>query len=95
MFGFKLKAEVLTNAQVIRRPNKIIGYDFKNTGDTILNILAKGDDFAWSLSPGEAWNTVITGGVDMTEYSINFKTENDIDPESQVSECVVTYITGI
>ena len=94
-FGFTLKTELVTNGQGIKRPNKIIAYDFKNVGDTIVNIVPEGSDFAWSLYPGEAMNTMVPGGMDLTKYSINFKSENDIDPDSQVSECIVTYIIGV
>ena len=98
MFGYKLLVNSLTNAQVIEQHPKIISYDFKNTGETIANIRLKdgaNDSWVWTLYPGEAMNTHLFGGRDLSIYAVDFKSENDTDPEAQQSEILVTRFIGI
>ena len=98
MFGYTLKALQLTNAGTIPRPGKVIGYNFKNTGTTTAVLKTQdqtNDEWVWEIEPGEAMDTRVNGGLDMTKYFVGFKTSNDEDPESQQSELLVTIFMGI
>jgi hypothetical protein len=89
MFGYVLMSTIISSSQKIEKPFKVIGYNFKNTGTTIALIsrLNGGtNERPIELWPGEAMDTRIAGGLDQTEYKIDFKSLNDSDQESQQSE---------
>ena len=98
MFGYKLEVKSITNAQPVQQHPKVIAYDFKNTGETIANIRLKdgaNDSWVWTLYPTEAMNTHLVGGRDLSLYAVDFKSENDTDPDAQQSEVIVTTFIGI
>jgi hypothetical protein len=89
MFGYVLISTVISSSQKIEKPFKVIGYNFKNTGTTIALIsrLNGGtNERPIPLFPGEAMDTRVNGGLDQTEYRVDFKSINDQDSNSQQSE---------
>jgi len=98
MFGYTLSAVIIDSPQVVEKPNKIIGYNFKNTGTTIALISRSGagpTEKPIPLFPGEAMDTRVNGGMDQTTYKVSFKSINDNDPNSQQSELYVVTFKGI
>ncbi len=98
MFGYTMYCKQITNAGGIERPNKIIGYNFKNTGVTMATIRRKdqsADQWVWQLEVGEAMDTRVHGGMDMTNYAVDFSSLNDSDPDSQQSELLITFFVGL
>jgi hypothetical protein len=98
MFGYTLSAKIISSPEIIEKPNKIIGYNFKNTGTTIALISRVGeapDEKPIPLFPGEAMDTRLIGGMDQTTYKVSFKSLNDSDPNSQQSELYILFFKGI
>lgn len=89
MFGYVLISTVISSGQKVEKPFKVIGYNFKNTGTTIALISRVNggtNERAIPLFPGEAMDTRVNGGLDQTEYRVDFKSINDQDSNSQQSE---------
>ncbi len=98
MFGYVLVSTVITSAQLVEQPNKIIGYNFKNTGTTIALISrlnGGNDEKPIPLWPGEAMDTRVIGGRDLTQYKVAFKSINDQDSNAQQSELYLIAFKGI
>ena len=98
MFGYTLSAKIIGSSEIVEKPNKIIGYNFKNTGTTIALISRVGeasDEKPIPLFPGEAMDTRIVGGFDQTTYKVSFKSINDNDANSQQSELYIIFFKGI
>ena len=98
MFGYVLISTVISSSQKIEKPFKVIGYNFKNTGTTITLISRVNggtNERPIELWQGEAMDTRIAGGLDQTEYKIDFKSLNDSDQESQQSELNVIAFKAI
>lgn len=98
MFGYTLSAKIISGPEIIEKPNKIIGYNFKNTGTTIALISRVGeapDEKPIPLFPGEAMDTRSFGGRDQTTYKVSFKSLNDTDSNSQQSELYILFFKGI
>lgn len=92
MFGYTLSNNVYTSNGKIAKASKVVGYNFKNDGTTIALIStadATPDEQPIPLYPGEAMDTRVIGGMDLSQYIVSFKSINDIDPESQQSQLFV------
>ena len=89
MFGYVLVSTIITSGQKVEKPNKVLGYNFKNTGTTIALISRVNggtNERPIPLWPGEAMDTRVIGAMDQTEYKVDFKSINDQDSNSQQSE---------
>jgi len=98
MFGYTLSSVIISDPQIIEKPNKILAYNFKNTGVTIALISRVGaanNEKPIPLYPGEAMDTRMNGGSDQTTYKISFKSINDSDPQAQQSELYVITFKAI
>jgi len=98
MLGYTLSAIIITDPQIVEKPNKIIAYNFKNNGTTIALISRVGagpSERPIALVPGEAMDTGRVGGTDQTTYKVSFKSINDQDSNAQQSELVVVQFKSI
>jgi hypothetical protein len=98
MYGYRTSSITITDATEVIAPNKIIAYNFRNYGTTIVLISrlnAPNNDAPVQLEPGEAWDTRLNGGLDQTRYKVTFKSINDQDPNAQQSELFVTFFAAI
>ena len=98
MIGYTLQFKTYTTADIVPQPAKILHYNFKNNGSTIAIIepadISPGENVAM-LEPGEALDTRLINGRDLTKYRIRFKSINDQDAESQISELLVTTFIAV
>jgi len=98
MFGYTLSNRLYTANGKILRPEKCLGYNFKNDGNTIALISTKDatpEEQPIILYPNEAMDTRLIGGMDLTNYIVSFKSVNDVDPESQQSQLFVITFAAI
>jgi hypothetical protein len=98
MFGYTLNAKNYTNAGLIDKPTKVFAYNFYNIGLT--NVIIKrrdetNDNYVWTIAPGESMDTRLLGGMDLTQYVVEFISLNDTATTSQQSELLVTFFIGI
>lgn len=98
MFGYTLNIIQYTNSGAIDQPNKVVAYNFYNTGNTTAIIKRKdetNDNYVWTIASGESMDTRMFGGRDLTAYVVEFVSVNDVAATSQQSELLVTFFIGI
>jgi hypothetical protein len=98
MYGYRTSSITIEEPSEVQAPAKVIGYNFRNYGNTIAlisRINAAENDQPIRLEAGEAVDTRCIGGMDQTRYKVSFVSINDQDPESQQSELFVTIFAAI